>query len=576
MGGAPLSMVVRWLERGWARLLVHALAAVAVLWPALPRLGEVVPGADRTDVWNALWSLDFFARALAEGAWPYRTTMLDPPAGGVLWVADPVHALVGAPLTLAFGAAVAWTLLLHLQLTLTGWLADHLARSLLPDRAAPAISGVVGLFAGLATLSAPSLLAAIHNGTSEGTHASLLLLSLLTGVRAARAPGIARLALAAFALGLAAFSSAYSGLIAMAFALALVLRPPDPAPGARRRALLVLLLALALVLPAAVAIRQAASAPDNLVRIKHERELALVRRSTGAADPRGYLLGGDFRSPDFARISRYGEQFQHTTYLGWVLLLLAWPALRRPGPAAFLVLGGGACLVLSLGPVLVRDGMAWILPGDRAIPLPYLLVERLPGFRDLSLLHRLSLGPALALGPLAAATLARRPRWLLPALAAFALEQLAFSPSGGRVEVAALPPAGPFRLLADAPPGVVLNFPVVGGRAYLYEQTVHRKPMAGTLNFPNNALGQRSWRELLAAAEELPAEPDAEQRRAFRLRLAGGAAKGLARYVVVHADPVAVPDMHDNAVAALVRGLEPLAAAPGPDGEPVVSVYALW
>lgn len=551
--------------------------AIFSTWPALPQIGRAVPGADRTDVWNALWSLHFVRSALVEGRLPWRTELLDPPRGGTLLVADPINALLSLPLGLVFELPATWTVLVLVHLWLLGWVGHRFARDLAVERGLP--GEPAGFVAGVACATAPVVLAAIHNGTSEGVPAGLILLSAWAGWAAVRRGGAGRLVLAILALVLASLSSAYGAVVAFLFAGALLIFPPRGSIGrgqGRGSALAVLVLALVLVAPVYMGIQRAATGEENLVRIKHERELATVRRSTGPADLRGFVIGGDFRSPDFREISRYGEQFIHCHYLGAVALAAALLALRRRQGEGWIWLGGSLALVLSLGPVLVADGAAVIIAGDRAIPLPYLLVERLPGFRSLSLLHRLTLGPALALGLVAGlgAASARRPAAVAAVLSLLILvEGRLLSPMQGlpdAVEVVAPKLLSPLR---DAPEGVVLNHPVVGGRAYLYEQTLHGKPIAGTLNFPNNALGIRAWRELILAAEALGSDPDEQALLAFRERVGKRARAVGVRYVVLHEDPVARPDMHDVAASAVAAAFVPLGDA-APDAP--VRTYRLW
>jgi hypothetical protein len=116
--------------------------------------------------------------------------------------------------------------------------------------------------------------------------------------------------------------------------------------------------------------------------------------------------------------------------------------------------------------------------------------------------------------------------------------------------------------LAGEPDGAVMNFPVVGGRAYLYEQTVHHKVLTGGLNFPNNNASRRVWKEALANVDAAPAALAAAVTRAAR-------AEGV-RYLVVHQDPMARPDMHDTAVRALADAFAPIAEGDG------MRVYRFW
>ncbi len=535
-------------------MAIYGVLAAWITWPLAIGPGQTLPGAGRTDLWNSLWSLWYVADALRAGELPWRTALIGWPEGGVLLPADPLNALLALPLVLAAGPALAYGVLVLGHLTFSGVMAHLLARDLQgSDRA--------GWVAGVAWACAPVLVSAVHNGTSEALAGGWLAWSARETLRCG-AEG--RWGRAGAALGLAAIGSWYAGVCAwLIWAAALAVGSAGvPWRVAARRLSAAGALGLALTLPLAGAAASAARHPDNLVRIKHERELDSVRRTTGPADPRGWFIPGDWRSPDFREMSVYGEEFVHCHYLGWVLLLGAG-FTRRHRRAAALALAGAAGFVLAHGPVVVMDGRAWIVRGDLAVGLPYFLLEGLPGFSSLSLLYRLAALPSLALAALAAGAAARGPRWVPAALAAaVVLELRFFSPA------AALPDSEPARVspalevLAGAPDGAVMNFPLAGGRPYLYEQITHGKPVAGTLNFPADEAAQKVWRTLVGSARR-PQED-------FRRRASAVARKAGIRYLVVHDDPIARPDQHDDAVRALRRASSPLASEEG------VEVFDLW
>ena len=133
----------------------------------------------------------------------------------------------------------------------------------------------------------------------------------------------------ALGLLLSALASWYAAVVAFGFVLVILVFGQGP-QGWKGRAM-PLVLGLALALPWAALSDAAATGDDNLVRIKHGRELDGVRRTTGPADPRGWLTGGDFRSPDFREMSRYDEQFIHCHYLGWPVFLLGLVGSRDGG-----------------------------------------------------------------------------------------------------------------------------------------------------------------------------------------------------------------------------------------------------
>ena len=513
-----------------------------------------MPGAARSDLWNSLWSLWYTADAIAGGAPPWRTGWLGWPDGGVLFPADPLNALMAAPLVWLVGPAVAYAGLVFAHLIFAGVAAHCLGRAVY-DRDHRCREGA-GLVAGVGYACAPIVISAVHNGTSEAIAAGWLPLSALYSLRCARG---GRWWSAGAALGVAAWASWYGGLCAGLFWVALLAVGPA---GRARRLLAAGALAAAMAAPLALVSRAAATHPENLVGIKTDRELSLVRRSTGVADPRGWFVPGDWRSPDFRRLSAYGEDFVHCHYLGWVLLIAAGAGWRR-GPRRIrlaLALEGAAGAAASMGPVVVLDGRPLILDHRLAIPLPWFALERLPGLSSLSLLFRLAAAPALAAAVLAggAATTPRRAAGLA---ALFLIEVRLISPVSGLPEhqPAALP--APLFELAAAPEGAVMNAPVVGGRPYLYEQVAHRKPIAGDLNFASNPAAEAIWRAL--ARTPTRGEPLARG-------IAAVARRAGVRYLIVHDAPRRRPDPRDEGLSRLREALEPLGAGDG------VEVYRLW
>jgi hypothetical protein len=211
------------------------------------------------------------------------------------------------------------------------------------------------------------------------------------------------------------------------------------------------------------------------------------------------------------------------------------------------------------------DGTAWVIDRRLAVPLPYFLIEDLPGFSSLSLLYRLGAAASLALALLAAGAIRGLPqRWLAPVLAGLvALEFRIAAPVHGLPDTSQMVLDPAFDVLAKAPKGAVVNYPVAGGRSYLYEQSVHHKPLTGSLNFPNNSASRLLWAAMLKdAAAKNTKQPLKSTRRVAR--------KHKIRYLVIHQDENARPDMHDQAVRALDAAQEPLAEGQG------VRIHALW
>ncbi len=542
-----------------ALLLAYGLAAVLVTWPLVLDPFGSLPGAERSDLWNSLWSFWYLQHSVLEGSTPFATELLGFPAGGSLAVADPLNAVLGLALVPAVGLVAAYNLIVLGHLVFAGWAAHRLAEEI-TEGDEPGWSAWV---AGLGFLAAPVLVSAVHNGTSEAIAAGWLPLALLAGVRALRRPSAGAGALAAVALAAALWASWYLGLCAILGLAALAAVGEGTARLRRRLTVLlpVLLVGALLALPLAWAQHHGSTAADNLVGIKGAAELALVRRMTGAADPLGFFMPGEFRSPDFARMSRYGEDFVHCAYLGWLAIIgTALAALRRRAGTAWLLVAAALGLVLAMGPVLVRDGQALLLPGDRAVPLPYLLLEGLPGFSGLSLLFRLAMLPSLALVVCAARGISglggtrARVVSVVAAVAVFA-ELRAVAPTHDLPALSDAAVAPALETLAEAPEAGVMNFPVVGGRRYLYEQTLHGKPITGGLNFPNNGASMRVWSAII----DTPTGDDA----AYRAEVQRAACAEGVGYLVVHIDALARPDRHDLGVRAAHHRLPVIASSPG-------------
>jgi hypothetical protein len=500
------------------RALVYGGLAVLLTWPLVLSPASVVPGGLRTDVFNSLWGYWFVADGLFEGHFPLRTTLLAWPDGGRLLVADPLNGALAAPLTLWRGPVLAYSVTVLVHLALAGLFADATGRAL----------GGRGWVAGVAFMASPIVLSHLQNGSSEAAAVAWLPLATLAVARLvdphvvgrALAP---RIALAGLALAGAALGSGwYAGLGAFLFAGGFALG------GHARRVAPAIGVGALLLLPFAVVYHQMAAASDGLVDIKTPEVLFRLRRTVGAADPLSFVMPGDFRSPDFARLEQNASDLVHTTYLGGMLVLLAlWKGRSRA-----LWLGVVASGVLALGPVLVSGGGALHWHG-RAFPLPYALLEGLPGFASLSLLYRIATLVPLGLGLLAD----RAPGWLAPLVL---VETLALSPARGLPALTTVERPAPLLALAVEEEGALISLPASFARTRLYEQTLHGHPLAASLNSGVTPAGLR----VLAALRKV-----AKHELAWEEARAVARAEGV-RFVVVHND-VAVEATFQTAARAL-------------------------
>ena len=519
------------------------LLAVAWTWPAALHPVTAAPGSAHTDLWESLWTLWFVATKLAAGQLPIHVDgLLESTRVGSLWPADILGAVTMAPITLTAGPAVAWTVLVIGHMTLRGWLGAQIGALYAQETACAAgAAGADGARAGAgagavtgAILAlAPIALAGVHNGASEVLGDTWGIAVVWMGLR--YAPGWRWTVLAGLVLGIAAWAHWYGGLVAFCIWGVMTLR--RGLPGSARRAFVVAGIVGALIAaPGAYAAKTISTAKDNVVGIKDPRELTTLRRTIGPADPWALVRPAPFRSPDFSTISRYGEDYYHCPYLGWMgLALTAYGVVRgRRGWALWLLPIG---IGLAIGPVLTAGGAPVILSGRRAVPLPYFLLEKLPPFNTLSLLWKLAwaaeIGVALsAARGLAALLKTRGSRTLLGAvvtgvvLGGVALEAAFVAPTRGlpRSVDASIPE--PIQALQGEPEGTVMTWPLIGGLPTLYEQVAHHKMVAGTLNFPAS---KNAWKVTRAV----------QSGRESTLAIARQA--GI-RYVVLHLDATMIGD----------------------------------
>ncbi len=535
----PLGVIARLVASPIVAVVTYFVSAVGLTWPLAADPANQVAGGLRTDAFNSLWNLWFSHQGLAAGHLPVYTTLLDPPEGGRIVIADPLNALLGFPLVAAWGEVTAYAILVIAHLWLAGLAAHWLGRRL----------GGHGWVAGFGFQCAPIVLSHIHNGSSETISVGLLPLALLALVNAVERGGAWRSVLSGVALFLVAFSGWYAGVGAFLVAVAVLLFGWE---GVSHRAVVTrvlpaLALGLVLTVPFASAVRSVAEAEDGLVDIKNAEDLVRIRRTLGGADPRVFVAPGEFRSPDFAKIEGNPSDRVHTAYLGFALLLLAARHGRRR--ALWVAFAGG--LVLALGPVVVVNGFPLNVAG-RALPLPYGIIEDLPGFSSLSLLYRLATVSALLLAVLADRA---RPAWALLVLAEVALA----SPARDLPGVTPLQDPGAVRVLAELPDGIVVNLPVLAGRNFLFEQTIHEKPVAGSLNSGINRAGLR----VIAAGRKLRSG-DLEKEAFVEIARAEGV-----RYVVLHKNML-MDETFVTAWNGIRRAFEPLA-----EDERTV-IYQLW
>lgn len=527
---------------------IYWLAAIVLTWPAATALGDVVPGSPGTDLWNSLWSLNHWADSLLGGHLPWRVDALDFPSGGSLLVSDPLGATLVFPLVGLFGVSTAYTCLVWFQLTLSGFIVHRFAAEYLVWRRGSGKVGHGPWVSGLTFMTAPLIASHIHNGATEALSSGFTALAVWMLWRSAVLPSVRNIVTAGLALTLAGLAHGYGGVVAGVFAVAIaILGVGDGTPRYALRRWLPVLLGCLLTAGIFGAMNSVHQADDALLEIKSAQQVSDALRSTGSADPLTYVLPGAHRSPDFREVSKHDERFMHVHYLGFVLIgLSVWACIRRRRHTGVFVLGGLVCMVLSLGPVLMRSARPVLFSGDMAVPLPFLLLEYSPILEMMSLPWKLALGPVLAVSMLAGLALDLRGRRLaLAAVALCCVEARMLSPAAEIPGVVSTAPEASIVALRSAPEGAVINYPLQPGRPYLAEQVIHGKPIAGMLNQVANTQAMRLWGRIRTESQS---DPDT-----FHRAVSSTAERLGIRYLVIHADPDAEPDVYSQAVIELER-----------------------
>lgn len=435
---------------GWTALLVVILLGAALVQP-----GRVMPGDPTVDVWTHAWLLQWVAGSLARGELPGWAAQLAWPAGGRLTAADPLGAVLVAPLTLLAGPAIALTALTALQLGLSGAAGWRYGRALGGPWA--------GMLTATALVASPTFVSEIHNGVTEA-----LWVGLVPAAGAAAIEG--RRSAAAWAL-LAGLASPYHGVSATLLAGAHLAERRD------LRGLVRVGLLGGLGIALAVGhLKYGFTGPSPL-----ETKLPGIADpilKANAVDPRDVLWPGDHWTVPGDGVQN--PAFRRSSYLGFILMGLSAYGLYLSRRWALLGVAA-AGWVASLGPFLWWGTDFVTTAGGDRIGLPLLPLLLAVGGGVDHPLRFLGLTVA-ALGGLAAIGAGRR----APAFAvALLLELLLIAPTAWPL---ATSPASVPRVYATLPPSDlgIIPLPAAHHRTqrtgiHLYWQAHHGRPIPWTL-----------------------------------------------------------------------------------------------
>ena len=458
--------------------LLYTLLALAVTWPVAPHFASALVGrVGGVDAYQNAWNLWWTARALSQGQTPFRTALLYHPQGADLFwqTLGFSQGLAALPVTLVFGplAAVNWTVLT--SFVVGGTAVFLFARRLTGSAAAGLVAGAVYAFSPFhmeKVLDGNIEVAAIHWVPCYAF--ALHLLQERPGWRRGLAAGLLLLWVSLGSWYYGMFCVLYTGCAALVAAL-----------GRERRAaarhllwgllpLLVWALALA---PRIAGLSQAGdSALQDMRAIQVERSADLL--DFVLPNPEHPLWGAAVRA---ARERVYPGAVIWNVALGWVGIGLGAVGLlacrRECWRWGALLL---ATLLLALGPRLRVAGF------DTGLPLPFALIQNLPGIRAGQRPNHMALLSSLMLALLAAygvrALLRRRGVWGRRVLAlGLTLAVVGLDGYAGPLELVRRE-VHPFYASLPAPDGALLPLPLyinINRSDNLTPQMTHAWPILG-------------------------------------------------------------------------------------------------
>lgn len=495
--------------------VVYAVGVFAVMGTALLSGGATVIGHPESDVWKHLWGVWWMSEELQRGIFPTWTDLQHFPAGGKLYIIDPLNAMTASFFKPLVGLVQAYNFTLALQLFAASFSAWLLARWLTKSNSAALVAGAAYGFCPF------MLTSGISSGIAETSNLAwlpLAALGLLLGFDGHHK--VLAVVLGAVGLALSAFGSWYYGMAAMLFGIMLGIWTASvgTAPYANAKSpqwaypLLACLISGILMFPLALMFASSLKGEGSLlaqIEITNRQKSSTLEfihqrgNYKNNADLKGFIAPGKDKISTADDVDRRLK----SVYVGlFVLLLAAIGVAKGEKWTRFWLFAGIAAILLAIGPFFcVTPNLSFSKPWNLFYMLAYNVV---PGFRMVAISDRLSIVAQLCVSVLAAAGLQqllhqRRAQTLLAigATAVIFAEIIWVSPVPWPIPTAAseIPQASRFLATTTEHAGLI-QLPLnreqntLQPGEYFYWQTQHRKPMpiALTTRFPvemlNNAL----------------------------------------------------------------------------------------
>ena len=374
-------------------LLGYFALALVVTWPLALYFTQSVPGdliADRDqNLWNLCWAREAFLRPTN----PFWTDVLYHPYGAPLYyhtLGLPLGAIGLLP-QLLLGLPAAYNTVLLAAFTLSGYGAFRLAILFTPSPLAAFLGGIVYAFT-------PYTLDALK-GQTEVLSVQWLPFYAEAWIRAQRAGQLRYLLLAGVLLAVTALSSLYYAFYALLFTVAhliyTLIHPRISPQSAIRNLAITFGIALTLTLPLVWGLLTYRNDPRLDVTPDHAQKL------TYSADLLSFFVP-PADHPFVGNPPRPGatppplHSYLSLGYVALGLSILGATLHRNRKAILFWGALGLTALVLSLGPELQVAG------NRTGVPMPYKLLEWLPGWDSVAKIERLVVLARLCMGVLAA------------------------------------------------------------------------------------------------------------------------------------------------------------------------------
>ena len=430
-------------------------------WDAI--MSDGVIGYDGAEIWAFVWGHHWMHESLSSGSWPYQTTLLDHPRGGVLWLKDPIMLVLMHPIRSLFGIQKAVLFSQYLLFTLASCATFVLARH-------HNFSLRLSIFCGLAFAFCPHALGEAYNGNIEALAHGWLPLWFVCWHKLIEKPSIYRSIYASIALFALLVSNQYWG-IAMVFA-GMVTLPLLKEHNWRNRLTILssVVLGAACFAPVAYSIWTSLHAPIRLNDV------------TAGSIPLQPPYLSDIKEIFFPMSSANPTPFQDLIYVGFLIIILSVASLRSNRASKRYFFLGWWYVILMLGPFLYWNDTLVLSAQETKIRLPWFYIfQSIQGLDWMTLPHRMAIPASLFLTLSAGFWIAqsRRREWLLPLIL---IELWMYPPYRLPLKSTPLQTQAHTSVLKNLPSGGVLNLPINlysnTQRKFLWYQTIHRHPIA--------------------------------------------------------------------------------------------------